>query len=358
MQYDWEAVSRDFLMEHASRGDPRAAEILRGLLLSGRSSEEPADGAVCRVAVGVCTAMRPRMLAHCLDAIGAQIVPPGVDVHVVVVDNEAEPTSKKRVQAFGAHCPLPVHYIHEPRRGIPRARNAVLSGCRQLGADWIAFTDDDCWASPLWIESLLEAARRHNADVIYGRREFVFPEPSPFWAAPAPQGGYTEGQRLPYAATHNVLLAGRLIDDNTAAGMQFDEALTHGEDTDFFHRVARRGARIIYSHAPVVYETVSPERATLVYHARRAYHYAASRSKFHRRYKGLPGAVQKLAGRWVIQAPVAVARLVTAPLVWPFSAPAFKGQVLKGTARLAGAAGAAAGLLGVAGNPYHTIDGY
>jgi hypothetical protein len=45
-------------------------------------------------------------------------------------------------------------------------------------------------------------------------------------------------------------------------------------------------------------------------------------------------------------------------LVWPFSAPAFKGQVLKGAARLAGAAGAVAGLLGVEGNPYHTIDGY
>ena len=357
MRYDWEAVSRDFLMEHAARGDPRAAEILRGLLLSRRPSEERVDGAVCRVVVGVCTAMRPRMLAHCLDAIGAQIVPAGLEVHVVVVDNEAEPSSQKRVQAFGARCPFPVHYIHEPRRGIPQARNAVLDTCRQLAADWIAFTDDDCWASPLWIESLLEAASRHNADVIYGRREFVFPQPSPFWAAPVPQGTYTEGQRLPYAGTHNVLLAGRLIHHDTAAGMRFDEALAHGEDTDFFHRAARGGARIVYSHAPVVYETVSPERATLIYQARRAYHYAASRSRFHRRYKGLSGAVQKLMGRWLFQAPVAVARLITAPFVWPFSKLAFKGQVLKGAARLAGAAGAAAGLLGFEGNPYRTIDG-
>jgi succinoglycan biosynthesis protein ExoM len=251
-----------------------------------------------------------------------------------------------------------VHYVHEPRRGIPQARNAVLDACRRLGLDWIAFTDDDCWVSPVWLTSLLEAAARHKADIVYGRREFVFPLPSPFWAAPAEEDGYTEGQSLPYAATHNVLLAAALIDADGPAGMRFDEALTHGEDTDFFHRAVRSGARIVYSHAPVVFELVSPQRATLNYQARRAYHHAASRSHFHRRYKGVARAAQKLVARWLFQAPVAVLRLVTAPLVWPFSEPAFKGLVLKGTARLAGAAGAAAGLLGFDGNPYHTIDGY
>jgi hypothetical protein len=140
--------------------------------------------------------------------------------------------------------------------------------------------------------------------------------------------------------------------------LRFDEALAHGEDTDFFHRAASHGAHIVYAHAPVVYEWVSPERATLNYQARRAYYYAASRSSFHRRYKGLSGAVQKLAVRWLFQAPIAVARLIMAPLVWPFSELVFKGLVVKGTARLAGAVGAVAGLVGLEGNPYQTIDGF
>jgi glycosyltransferase involved in cell wall biosynthesis len=358
MRCDWEIASRDFLMAHAARGDPRAAEILRGLLLSERPAEERAEGVTCRVAVGVCTAVRAQMLAHCLDAIGGQMVPASVEVHVVVVDNEAEPRSEGLVRAFAARCPFPVHYIHEPRRGIPQARNAVLDSCRRLGADWIAFTDDDCWVSPLWLESLLEAARRHNADAVYGRREFVFPLPSPFWAMAPDQGRYMEGQTLPYAATHNVLFAAWLIDDGPPAGLRFDETLAHGEDTDYFHRAACLGARIVYSHAPVVYETVSPERSTLSYQARRAYYYAASRSSFHRRYKGISGAALKLAVRWLFQAPVAVARLTAAPFVLPFSGPVFRGLVLKGAARLAGAAGCAAGLLGFEGNPYQTIDGY
>jgi hypothetical protein len=172
------------------------------------------------------------------------------------------------------------------------------------------------------------------------------------------QGTYAEGEELPYAGTHNVLFATWLIGRRGHAPMEFDERLLHGEDTDFFHRAAVRGARIVYSAEPLVLEVVSPDRATLHYQTRRAYHYAASRSYFHRRYKGARRAALKLAGRWVFQAPVAVLRLLAAPFAWPFSADAFRGLVTKGSARLAGVAGATAGLLGFDGNPYRRIDGY
>jgi hypothetical protein len=68
--------------------------------------------------------------------------------------------------------------------------------------------------------------------------------------------------------------------------------------------------------------------------------------------------MEKLAARWLFQTPVAVLRLASAPLVWPFSRFIFRQLVMKGSARLAGAAGAAAGLLGFDGNPYRTIDGH
>ena len=347
-------------MEHAARGDQRAAEIIRELLLSERTGDAQEVGPTKRAVIGVCTAMRPRMLTHCLGAIAAQIVPPGVEVQVVVVDNEAASNNQRLVHAFGSGCPFPVHYIHEARRGIPQARNAILQQARALGADWIAMTDDDCWVGPAWLADLLEAAALHKADVVSGRREFLFPLASS-WALPD-SANRVEGQALPFAATHNVLMAGWLIHDgdrhSTRAGLRFDERLAHGEDTDFFHRAARHGARIVYSRKPVVFETVSLERATLTYQTRRAYHYAASRSYFHRRHKGLRRATEKLAMRWVFHAPVAVLRLASAPFVRPFSELVFRDLVIKGAARLAGAAGAAAGLLGFDGNPYRMIDGY
>ena len=341
----------------ATEGRPRSSEEL---LLSERPGDAEEVGPAKRAVVGVCTAMRPRMLTHCLDAIAAQIVPPGVEIHVVVVDNEAAPNNQRLVHAFGAGCPFPVHYIHEARRGIPQARNAILQQARALGADWIAMTDDDCWVSPAWLKGLLETAARYKADVVSGRREFLFPL-STCWALPE-FDNCVEGRPLPFAATHNVLMAGWLIHDGdrhrARAGLNFDERLAHGEDTDFFHRAAKHGARIVHSREPVVFETVSPERATLGYQTRRAYHYAASRSHFHRRHKGFRCATEKLAARWIFQAPLAVLRLASAPLVWPFSDIVFRELVIKGAARLAGAAGATAGLAGLDGNPYRTINGY
>jgi succinoglycan biosynthesis protein ExoM len=101
----------------------------------------------------------------------------------VVVDNEPGPSSRPIVEAFGAAAPFPVQYVHEPRRGISRARNAVLDACEDR-FDWVAFTDDDCRPESDWIAALLAAAERHGADVIYGRREWVPPDPVPFWYEP------------------------------------------------------------------------------------------------------------------------------------------------------------------------------
>lgn len=360
MRCDWDAVGRDFLMAQAARGDRMAAELLRGLLVADQRPDldnRTGVGSVLRVAIGVCTAMRPRMLAHCLDAIGAQILPAWIEAEVIIVDNESEPRRRRLVQNFSARCPFPVHYIHEPRRGISQARNAVIERSRRLGAQWIAFTDDDCWVSPTWLVRLVEAAIRYKADVVYGRREFVLPTSSPCWPA-LRAGRYVEGQSLSYASTHNVLFASWLIRHDNLPGLHFDERLAHGEDTDFFYRATQLGARIVYSHEPVVFETVSLDRTTLNYQVRRAYHYGASRGNFHRRYQGVLGALPWAAARCAFHTPIAVVRLLTAALVWGFSESTYKALVIKGSVRLAGAAGAVAGLLGFAGNPYQTIDGY
>jgi succinoglycan biosynthesis protein ExoM len=304
-----------------------------------------------RVAIGVCTALRPDMLRRCLAALAAQAVPHGCHVTAIVVDNEPEPRNRVAVEAHAGARPFPIRYLHAPRRGIAHARNAVLDACEGR-FDWIAFTDDDCMPAPDWIAALLAAAERYGADVVYGRREWLPPEEgTSFWYIP-PTKGFTEGQRLQHAGTHNVLMAGALaaLNDET---LRFDERLTHGEDTDFFYRAAtRRGARIVYSDAPVVYECVPPHRATLRYHLRQQFYLAASRSDFQRRHKGLGTALTKLAGRLAFQVPLAIARLAAAPLEWPFGTARFKLTVVRSAGKLAAATGAVAGTAGFIGNPY------
>jgi succinoglycan biosynthesis protein ExoM len=298
-----------------------------------------------RVAVGICTANRPDLLRQCLTSLASQVIPEGVDLTLIVSDNEPEPNNKEAVEEFAAVSPFPVEYVHEPRRGISRARNALLDACKDR-FDWIAFTDDDCLPTPAWVAEMLAAAKRHGADVVRGRHVWVPPETGAFWYMPQDAPRYAEGQRLEHAGGGNVLFAGWLT------RQRFDEALAHGEDTDFFHRAALQGARIVYSAEPVIYETVPPHRATLRYQTTRSFYYAASRSHFHRRYKGIDAAALKVLARLVWQVPISVIRLVTAPVVWPFSERLFKSHVVKGLRRLAAAAGAMVGLCGWSGNPY------
>jgi len=309
-----------------------------------------------RVAIGVCTAYRAEMLRRCLGALSTQAIPPGCAITVVVADNEPEPNNRQIVEDFAATCPFPIHYVHEPRRGISKARNAVLDACADR-FDWIAFTDDDCEPEPDWIASHLAAATRHGADVVYGRREWIPPKPVPFWLSP-PTTHHADGEQLSYAATHNVLIAGGLAGPSfkeRPAALRFDERLAHGEDTDFFYRAIQLGARIVYSAGPVVYETIPRHRATLRYQMMRVFYYSACRTNFLRKYRKSDAALAKIFVRLVWKMPIAVCRLITAPLIWPFSTPTYKRVVIKSASRIAQTAGMTAGLAGFIGDPYRNV---
>jgi succinoglycan biosynthesis protein ExoM len=312
----------------------------------------------CRVAIGVCTARRPEMLERCLAALAVQTAPDGAEITLVVADNEPEPNNRAAVAAFARACPFPVHYVHEPERGISRARNAVLDACEDR-FDWIAFTDDDCQPAPDWIAALLDAVHRHRADVVYGRREWIAPASPPFWFIDQEPGRRREGQELTVAATHNVLMAGELEGlrfRQRRIGLRFDPRLAHGEDSDFFWRASTRfGARIVYSAAPVVYETIPRHRATLRYQLMRRFHYDASRFCFDRRYRSFSAAAFKCGRRLIWQLPVSVLALLIAPLLSPFSLARFKKVVVTNAGRIVGTAGAFAGLAGYNGNPIATL---
>src|SRR5262249_54642530 len=151
----------------------------------------------------------------------------------------------------------------EPRPGIPQARNACLEKCRQLHADWIAFTDDDCWVSPAWLVGLLDAAARHRADVVYGRREFLFPLPLPFWVGRPEESLLEEGQSLSVAPTQNVLSRRWLVRKLAGPGLTSDGALPRGGNAAFSSRATQPGAGIVYPRGPGLVDTVPRDGARI-----------------------------------------------------------------------------------------------
>lgn len=231
-----------------------------------------------RVGICVCTFRRPEQLATLLAAIAAldfsSDSAPQFDV--VVVNNDVGTSVAPVLDQARTKLGDRLHGLEEPRRGIPQARNCGLRHALSLGADYVAFLDDDEWPDPNWLEKLLEGAVVNDAALVQGS---VLPEyiaSPPAWVREAGlfDGGRDErslvkGQALTYAATNNLLVRADVV---RAVG-SFDDwwGTQGGDDTEFTLRAARFGFRIVWWPEAIVHEWIAPDRMTLRWIFRRGF---------------------------------------------------------------------------------------
>jgi glycosyltransferase involved in cell wall biosynthesis len=203
-----------------------------------------------------------------------QHVPEDVRVRVVVADNSARASPSVVSQTLKTDS-LPVTYVHEPRPGIPFARNACLATAHDLGADWIAFIDDDEVAPPGWLSRMLEIAALTKADVVHGHAPTVDgPELEAIAAAWRPPATVT-AKSARKAATNNVILRSWLV--SPPFSLTFDTAmLTGGSDGEFFMRVVACGARIVRTRDAPVFEERHAAREEPAWRRRRAFRVGAN----------------------------------------------------------------------------------
>lgn len=209
-----------------------------------------------RIAICICTYKRPAMLRRLLSFLP--------DAPVIVVDNDAARSAESVCADFN------VTYACEPRRGISHARNTALRLAQ--GAELIACIDDDEYPSSGWLPELLKCQERFDADIVIGP---VLPEFNPSTPGWIKEGGffsrprYDTGASIPLPYSSNMLIHKRVIVHDEVFNP--DYGLTGAEDTDFFMRVRRRGARIVYSNEAIAYETIPLERCSPRYLRRRAF---------------------------------------------------------------------------------------
>lgn len=109
------------------------------------------------ISVVICTRDRGPALADCLRSVAAQRSTPG---EVIVVDNSRDGNAKGVCGRFPS-----VHYVHEPRSGLSRARNA---GIRASRLNIIAFTDDDVEVHPGWTAEIARAFAERDVEAFTG----------------------------------------------------------------------------------------------------------------------------------------------------------------------------------------------
>jgi glycosyltransferase involved in cell wall biosynthesis len=305
---------------------------------------------------------RPEGLRTLLGGLAAQrfVQVPRPRVDVVIVDNEGSAEVRAVCEELALTTDLTIRYVHEPRRGIPFARNACLDHLARQ-AEFFAMIDDDEVPEPDWLEQLLRAQARTGADVVRGVVVPVFPDGAPAWIRngdffgwpkqrrPSTAPALADGAELASASSNNVLVRTAAV---RALGLRFDTTLayTGGTDALFFRRMRLAGCRIVYAADARVREAVPAQRATFRYLWR--VHYKQGCNKVPRKLRlemkgaGTARFVRMAAKRVPRECAeigcggLAVARALA-------SGPADMGRLSSGLLRIAKGLGGLAGLIGL-----------
>ena len=297
------------------------------------------------VAVCVATYLRPASLERALAGIGRLAVDDGVDVTVVVVDNDPAASGRDVVARSAGGLPWPVAYAVEPRPGISAARNRAVELAGAV--DFVTFVDDDQVPGRGWLSELLRVQRDSGAPIVTGPTLPRFEETPPAWAVRGrffEPPRYATGTPIHWAATGNVLVAAGLLEGDIPP---FDESfgLSGGEDTHLFMRLWLAGHRIVWADEAEMVEWVPPSRTRVRWVLAREFRRGNTLSLCLR-------DLQDSAARRVRRAGAAALRMVHGAVIAVAGFPLGRHIVLRGLHRACLGAGQLTGLARYRYRPY------
>ena len=225
-----------------------------------------------KVAICALTYNRPEGIARLIRGLLSQeFRAQSAEPKIVIVDNHPGATARPVCEELARDARWPIKYVVEERPGIAFARNAALD---HIGdAEWICFIDDDEVPDKHWLDELLSARHKYDADVVGGPVVPYFESTIPEWID---HGGFFQrrrhetGQRLGVAFTNNVILRRRVLDE---LKLRFDErwALMGCEDHAFFLTIGLAGYKMVWADEAVVTEWIPATRANAPWLVRRHY---------------------------------------------------------------------------------------
>jgi glycosyltransferase involved in cell wall biosynthesis len=201
------------------------------------------------VSVVIATRNRAARLARQLAALRRQTLEREA-FEVIVVDDASTDATAAILEAELDRLELPLLVLREKRPGGPAlARN---HGWRRARGGLVAFTDDDCEASPRWLEELLAAWAGDDRRIVQGATAPIAAELSqlgPF--------AYTIDIAGPTAEfeTCNVAYPRALLE--ALGGFHEAYRAPFGEDTDLAWRALESGAERVFAPAARVEHAVN-----------------------------------------------------------------------------------------------------
>lgn len=230
-------------------------------------------GGITRVAICIPTYQRPQSLTRLLDRLQRlEFTKQSVHYEIIVVDNDPSGGGEPVVRQNAEASPIPIRYVHEPRRGLATVRNRCLREAMDA-FDCIVFIDDDQVPEADWLDHLVHTMYTFDSEIVRGAVRRKFDSPPPKWVAEGPFfHGYRfpTGTRMPVSTSANVLMRCDML---RSEGIWFDETfnLTGGEDSHFFRQLNDRGRKIVWSDEAIVYEVIPASRINRRWMLLRAY---------------------------------------------------------------------------------------
>ncbi|MBJ7327164.1 MAG: glycosyltransferase family 2 protein [Chthoniobacterales bacterium] len=118
-----------------------------------------------KTSVVIPTRNRPHALERCLTALAGQTMPSG-SFEVIVVDDGSEPALCLDPRGWASKFELKL--VRQENTGPAGARNRGVAEARR---EFLAFTDDDCLPTPVWLERLVTALSE-KPDALVGGSTF------------------------------------------------------------------------------------------------------------------------------------------------------------------------------------------
>lgn len=226
----------------------------------------------------ICTYNRALSLDKTLQSLMEMDVPPGASVRLIIVDNNSSDDTRRVVEKWQEAGPLPVKYFFEPKQGKSNALNA---GIGLLGADAVAFTDDDVFVDGRYAAAVLDALGRYPDVRCFGGRVMaVYPERLPEWLdldgsmaflrstfVDREDGeiecAYGDGTISSVPGGCNMFFRRSAIEKNgqfrTDLG-PMGRSLGFSEDTEYCQRMSGKGERFMYIPGAVIRHPLHAER--------------------------------------------------------------------------------------------------
>jgi glycosyltransferase involved in cell wall biosynthesis len=284
-----------------------------------------------RISVIVCTYNRADRLPAAFAGLRRLRVPPGLGWELIVVDNRSTDGTRAAIEEEARRGALPLRYVHESRPGLGAARNGGLAAAQ---GELIAFTDDDCYPEPDWLEAI--AAIFGDPTIAYagGRVTLHDPRDLPLSIRLGERAcdvssleqvfGTVPGCNM--AFRRSVVEAIGSFDPDLGAGLPMA-----AEDTDFLYRAQRAGLRVRYDPRMAVAHDHGRRTAEAVARLNRSY--VMGRGGLYAKHALAGDTAMLRAGYWELRAVLRQA-LGGADAAARGSARTDAGLLLRGAARM------------------------